>query len=111
MPTAAVHLDIFWAPGGAVRLGRAISLGLATAGYDLVVHFRSSEGPAREVAREVEALGRRCVPAAADLADPDGPRLLAEAAGAMGRLDLLVNSAASFDASLPRKETMVFTPT
>lgn len=84
--------------GGAVRLGRAISLGLARAGYDLVVHFRSSAGPADTLAREVEALGRRCVLARADLADPAAFGVLAESVGALGRLDLLVNSAASFDA-------------
>lgn len=84
--------------GGAVRLGRAISVGLAEAGYDLVVHFRSSRAPADEVARLVEGLGRRCVAVRADLADPGAAPTLVEAArSAYGRLDLLVNSAASFD--------------
>ncbi|NJD20797.1 MAG: SDR family oxidoreductase [Gemmatimonadetes bacterium] len=85
--------------GGAVRLGRDISLGLAEAGYDLVVHYRSSRGPAEEVARAVEALGRRCVLHGGDLTDPAVPGAMVEAArAAYGRLDLLVNSAASFDA-------------
>lgn len=84
--------------GGAVRLGRAISLGLAGAGYDLVVHFRSSRGPAEELARDVGGMGRRCLLCRADLTDPDAPRVLSEAAGTLGRLDLLVNSAAGFDA-------------
>ena len=39
--------------GGAVRLGRAVTLGLSEAGYDLMIHYHSSEGPARETAREV----------------------------------------------------------
>ena len=34
---------------GAVRVGRAISLALANAGYDLVIVYRSSEQEAREV--------------------------------------------------------------
>ena len=84
--------------GGAVRLGRAISVGLAEAGYDLVVHFRSSRAPADEVVRLVEGLGRRCVPVRADLADPAAaPTLVETARSGYGRLDLLVNSAASFD--------------
>lgn len=83
--------------GGAVRVGRAIALGLADAGYDLVVHYHSSVGPAEEVKEAAEALGRRCVLARADLGDPEGAESLASAArDAFGRLDLLVNSAATF---------------
>lgn len=85
--------------GGAVRLGRAIATGLAEAGYDLMVHYRSSSVPAGELARSVEGLGRRCALFQADLADPAAPRALVDAVRAtFGRLDLLVNSAASFDA-------------
>lgn len=84
--------------GGAVRLGRALSMGLAEAGYDLLVHYRASRGPAEETARAVEALGRHCVLVQADLAEAAAPAALVEATrAAYGRLDLLVNSAASFD--------------
>ena len=85
--------------GGAVRLGRAIALGLAEAGYDLVVHYGSSAGPARDVVRRAEALGREAVTAAGDLTDPDSATSVVEAARArFGRLDLVVNNAASFEA-------------
>ena len=47
--------------GGAVRIGRALSLGLAEAGYDVLVHYNTSVGPAREVERKVGGLGRRAV--------------------------------------------------
>lgn len=84
--------------GGAVRLGRAISLGLAEAGYDLAVHYRSSAGAAQDLKREIASLGRRCVSFRADLADVTAPANLVEAVrDAFGRLDLVVNSAASFD--------------
>lgn len=83
--------------GGAVRVGRALSLGLAEAGFDLLVHFHTSEGPAREVARRVEALGRRALPVRCDLSDPEDVGAMAAAAEAgYGRLDLLINSAATF---------------
>ena len=83
--------------GGAVRLGRAISLGLAKAGYDLVISYHSSSAEAQELADAVENLGRRCVAAQADLARPAAPAALAtQVSDAYGRLDLLVNSAASF---------------
>jgi pteridine reductase len=83
--------------GGAVRLGRALSLGLAEAGYDVVVHYHASEEPAREVAERIHGLGRRCALVRGDLADPATPaRIVSAARDAFGRLDLLVNSAAMF---------------
>ena len=83
--------------GGAVRVGRAISLGLAREGWDLVVNYRSSVGPAEEVRREIEALGRRCVLARGDLGVPQEIEDVAESVrDEFGRLDLLVNSAANF---------------
>ncbi len=85
--------------GGATRLGRAITLGLAEGGYDLLVHYRSSRSEADDVARAVEGFGRLCVSFRADLVEPGAPAAVVEAARtAYGRLDLLVNSAASFDA-------------
>lgn len=83
--------------GGAVRLGRAISLALAEAGYDLVVHYNSSVGAAREVEAHALALGRSAVLVVGDLRLPETASTVVEAARAnFGRLDLVVNSAASF---------------
>jgi pteridine reductase len=85
--------------GGAIRVGRAISLALAEAGYDLVVTYRSSVEGAADVQRLVADLGRACVLVQADLTDARAPESVAETANqTYGRLDLLVNSAASFDA-------------
>ena len=85
--------------GGAVRVGRALSLGLTEAGYDLVLTYHSSEDAARTLSEEVAALGRRCEAVQADLADPSAAdAVVAAVRSAFGRLDLLVNSAATFDA-------------
>ena len=85
--------------GGAVRVGRALSLGLAEAGYDLLITYLTSETGAREVAEAVRAHGRRCELVRADLTEAAAPEAVAEALrGGFGRLDLLVNSAGSFDA-------------
>ncbi|HET9949829.1 MAG TPA: SDR family oxidoreductase [Longimicrobiales bacterium] len=85
--------------GGALRLGRHLARGLAAAGWDVAISYRSSADAAREAAGEVRALGRRCEALEADLADPAAPEALVGAVGeAFGRLDLLVSSAASFDA-------------
>lgn len=86
--------------GGGVRLGRALSLGLAEAGYDLLVTYRSSEAAAADLAEAVRSGGRRCEVVGADLTEPAAAEAVADAAAhAFGRLDLLVNSAASFDAA------------
>lgn len=83
--------------GGAVRVGRAITVALADAGFDVVVGYHGSAEAAREVVAEVEGRGRRAHAVRADLATSTGARALAEAATtAWGRLDLLVNNASTF---------------
>lgn len=84
--------------GGAVRVGRALSLGLAEAGYDVVVNYRSSAGPAREVARRIDGLGRNCMTLQGDVSSAGDVEAMATAVREeAGRLDLLVNSASLFD--------------
>jgi pteridine reductase len=81
-----------------VRVGRAISMALLEAGYDLAVHYRSSEEAARDLAARAREWGRRCLPLQANLVYPqEAEELAGAAADAFGRLDLLVNSAAGFD--------------
>lgn len=85
--------------GGGVRVGRAISLGLAEAGFDLVVTYHSSVDAARELQHQTRSMGRGCEIVPADLGDPTSPDFVAQAVkSSFGRLDLLVNSAASFTA-------------
>lgn len=84
--------------GAGVRLGRAIALGLAEAGCDVFVHYGRSEDAAERTAADVRALGRRSETFSADLADPSAIDALFDAvADRFGRLDVLVNSAASFE--------------
>lgn len=84
--------------GGAVRIGRAISLALADAGAKVVVHFSHSEGPAQQTLREIGSRGKTAVAVGADFSDPvpAGRTLVAAALDHFGRLDVLVNSAAIF---------------
>jgi 3-oxoacyl-[acyl-carrier protein] reductase len=73
--------------GSTSGIGRAVALGLARAGADVVVHGRSAER-AREVAEEVRRLGRRTHVVLADLADRvAGDRLVDEAWCVWGGLD------------------------
>lgn len=85
--------------GAGKRLGRAIALGLAGAGCDIAVHYRSSPDEARDTVREIQALGRRAVAVGFDQSDDIGlDRGFAEIAGALGRApDVLVNSASIFE--------------
>lgn len=84
--------------GGTRRVGRAISLELARAGFDLVVSWRSDESGASRVQREIEALGAACRTIRLDLAQVRDP-LAARAQVGLDRLDALVLSAASWDAT------------
>jgi pteridine reductase len=91
--------------GAAVRVGRAIALELARAGADVAVHYRSSAAEAAQTANEIRAMGRRAAELPAELSDPAQCRdLVRAAASALGGLDYLVHSAASFD-RVPFEET------
>ena len=57
--------------GAAKRLGRAIAVALADYGWDIAIHFNSSEAAARETVEQVQACGRRAALLKADLSDED----------------------------------------
>ncbi len=81
--------------GGVRGIGAATAIRLAKAGADIAVQSRDAgSDPALEVKAAVEALGRRCVSLAADMAVPaDAARVVAETVEALGRLDVLVHNA------------------
>jgi NAD(P)-dependent dehydrogenase (short-subunit alcohol dehydrogenase family) len=80
--------------GGAVRVGKAIALALAHAGADIAFSYHSSGVEAQETQREIEALGRRVYSERADAGNVGACQsLVAHTVAALGRLDVLVNSA------------------
>jgi len=84
--------------GASKRVGRAIALELASAGYDLALHYNRSADEAAAPARQIEDLGRRACRVRGDLAEPASwERIVADSVSALGRLDVLVNNAAVFD--------------
>ncbi|MFC7396967.1 SDR family oxidoreductase [Chelatococcus sp. GCM10030263] len=84
--------------GGARRIGRAIALTLARAGYAVAVHYGRSGAEAQSVVDEIRQAGSRADAFAADLAAHDAPTRLIEAAdSALGPVTLLVNSASLFE--------------
>jgi NAD(P)-dependent dehydrogenase (short-subunit alcohol dehydrogenase family) len=83
--------------GAAKRLGQALALRLAEEGFDVAVHYRGSEEAARRTAAQLRERGAAAEVFRADLSEPDAPRdLIAAVVETFGRLDVLVNSAASF---------------
>ena len=85
--------------GGGKRIGRAIALDLARAGFDVAVHYRSSPEAAQAVCDDIRALGRHSVTVQADLSIEDQVQgLIPAAADALGRpLSVLINNASTFE--------------
>ncbi|HZI81194.1 MAG TPA: SDR family oxidoreductase [Vicinamibacterales bacterium] len=80
--------------GASSGIGRAIALAMARAGADVAVTYRSNRAGADNVAREIEALGRRACVQTLDLADePAIERIGSTARAALGRLDVWINNA------------------
>jgi NAD(P)-dependent dehydrogenase (short-subunit alcohol dehydrogenase family) len=84
--------------GGAQRIGRAIALGLAEAGFDVAVHCHASRDACETVCGEIRQAGRRAAVLQADLADEAQARsLIPAAADALGSVGVLVNNASRFE--------------
>lgn len=84
--------------GAARRVGRAIALSLAAEEMSVVVHYHRSETEAQQTRIEIAALGVETVTIQADLSTPGGVDALFDSALArFGRLDALVNSAATME--------------
>jgi NAD(P)-dependent dehydrogenase (short-subunit alcohol dehydrogenase family) len=81
-----------------VRVGRAIALALARAGMDVAISYHRSAAAAAPTVRELARHGVRAVAVPADLTRPAAATtLVARVVGALGGLDVLVNSAAVFE--------------
>jgi NAD(P)-dependent dehydrogenase (short-subunit alcohol dehydrogenase family) len=92
-PTLRCDGKIVIVTGGSKGLGRAMALGFAEAGADVVVASRKLE-PCQKVAAEIEALGRRALAVSCHVGDWAQCDALIEATvAAFGRVDVLVNNA------------------
>jgi len=79
--------------GGTSGIGLHIAKGLALAGANVVATGRRAE-LVRQIAAEIESLGRRSLPVACDVTSANSlEQLLAEVTAALGPVHILVNSA------------------
>lgn len=83
--------------GAAKRIGRAIALRLAEAGFNIGVHYATSEPEAHALVKELCAFGIKSVALKADLALPEAvPALMTDAQKALGPISVLINNASVF---------------
>jgi 3-oxoacyl-[acyl-carrier protein] reductase len=80
--------------GASRGIGRAIALGLARAGANIVVNYRSQTAHAEAVEREITSMGRGAVALQADVSRAgEVARLVENAQARLGAIDILVNNA------------------
>lgn len=85
--------------GAGKRLGRAMALYLADRGFDVAVHYASSEDAAQAVAEEIRTKGRLACTVRADLLQETETQAVVDAAvaGLGGPLTVLINNASIFE--------------
>jgi 3-oxoacyl-[acyl-carrier protein] reductase len=79
--------------GGSRGIGRAIAIGLAEAGANVAFTYRSQRTDAENVAREIEALGKRALALQMDVTRRADVEAAARDAKAFGAISILVNNA------------------
>jgi NAD(P)-dependent dehydrogenase (short-subunit alcohol dehydrogenase family) len=82
--------------GGDSGIGRAVAIGFAKEGADVVILYKDEHQDAEETKRHVEAAGRKCLAIAGDVGDPGFCAGAVEQAAQFlgGGIDILVNNAA-----------------
>ena len=92
--------------GAGRRIGRAIVLDLARAGWSVAVHFHRSEEEANALVPEVLNIGGTAVALNADLGNEEqASNLLPLAEAAIGKITCLINNASTFERDTVRTAT------
>jgi len=80
--------------GSSRGVGRAVALGFAKQGANVVVNYTSNENAANEVVETIQSMGGKAIAVKADVAQKaEAENLVNSAIDTFGRLDILVNNA------------------
>ncbi len=85
--------------GGAIRVGKAVALHLADAGFDIAVTYLNNGQAAKDLIREIEGKSRRCAAIRADLCEPAAAveAINAQFTASFQSLAVLVNNASLYE--------------
>ncbi|MBS0275765.1 MAG: SDR family oxidoreductase [Proteobacteria bacterium] len=79
--------------GGSRGIGRAIAIGLAEAGADIVLTYKSNRAEANKAVVEIEKFGRRVIALPMDVTDRRSVEAASEDARVFGLTSILINNA------------------
>ena len=92
------HKNVALVTGAGMRIGKELALALAADGWAVAVHYRDSEGPAREVLEQIISFGGQAALFQVDLADEEATvALLPAVARELGPVTCLINNASVFE--------------
>lgn len=87
---------VTWITGSSTGIGRALALGFAKNGSDVVIHYNSSQEEALSLAREIEQTGRNVLVVRGDVSDKNQVNeMVSRIKEKFGRIDILINNAGS----------------
>ncbi|GEA19143.1 SDR family NAD(P)-dependent oxidoreductase [Moorella sp. E306M] len=87
---------VTWITGSSTGIGRAMALGFARHGADVVIHYNNSEKAALSLAQEIELMGRKSLVVRGDVADKNQVEaMVSKIKEKFGRINILINNAGS----------------
>jgi pteridine reductase len=90
--------DVVLITGAAKRIGRFLAEFLAKEGFEIVLHFGTSQSEAADVKQNIEAAGGKCYLLQADLSDPEAAAQIFENLQQNGiRVRYLIHNASLFE--------------
>ncbi|MDX1949372.1 MAG: SDR family oxidoreductase [Rickettsiales bacterium] len=83
--------------GGAIRVGKAISIRLAEEGYNIILLYKNSAEEAKNTAKIIEGQGRECILVKCDLSEIKNLDSLNKIFSDYKNINLLVNNSSIFE--------------